>query len=402
MNLALTLDAVADLEADVDGGAVDGGDALVEQRDAMVASEQHGERLDKAVVAFVPEFSRSHLQSLIKVRLGALDGAAATSPAQRVRAGQQLAVTLQPTEESRAYRAEALPLAIVHEDDDVIVIDKAAGMVVHPAAGNWSGTLLNALLARDPASAALPRAGIVHRLDKDTSGLMVVGRTLAAVTALTRAIAAREVQRRYLAIAAGNAPAARFTVEAPVGRDPNVRTRMAVVASGKPARTDVERLAVARRLRRAALHAAQRSHASDPGPPGGARPAAGRRPALRRNARARHGAPGAARRPARVPPAVVRGVAVVPSPAAERLRSRLGRGRRRPGSLNRPVARPNGYNRAIPFRCERSVRRSALPDSSTRPSRRDAPEGATRSGRPACRTRRVADATHAAHRRGPA
>ena len=240
----LTLDAAADLEADAEGGAVDGAEPLVEQRDAMVATEQHGERLDKAVVAFVPEFSRSHLQALIKGGWVRIDGAPATSPAQRVRAGQQVAVTLQPTEESRAYRAEALPLAIVHEDDDVIVIDKAAGMVVHPAAGNWSGTLLNALLARDPASAALPRAGIVHRLDKDTSGLMVVGKTLAAVTALTRAIAAREVQRRYLAIAAGTPPAATFTVEAPVGRDPNVRTRMAVVASGKPARTDFERLAV--------------------------------------------------------------------------------------------------------------------------------------------------------------
>jgi 23S rRNA pseudouridine1911/1915/1917 synthase len=237
------LDAVAEAGADGEASAADGDETLVEQRETIVAADQHGERLDKAIVAFVPEFSRSHLQALIKAGWARLDGTAATSPAQRVRAGQHVAVTLQPTEESRAYRAEALPLAIVHEDDDVIVIDKAAGMVVHPAAGNWSGTLLNALLARDPASAALPRAGIVHRLDKDTSGLMVVGKTLAAVTALTRAIAAREVQRRYLAIAAGAAPAARFTIEAPVGRDPNVRTRMAVVASGKPARTDIERLA---------------------------------------------------------------------------------------------------------------------------------------------------------------
>jgi 23S rRNA pseudouridine1911/1915/1917 synthase len=231
-------------EADAEGGALESDEALVEQREAIVAADQHGERLDKAIVAFVPEFSRSHLQALIKAGWVRLDGTAVTGPAHRVRAGQNVAVTLQPTEESRAYRAEALPLAIVHEDDDVLVIDKAAGMVVHPAAGNWSGTLLNALLARDPASAALPRAGIVHRLDKDTSGLMVVGKTLVAVTALTRAIAAREVQRRYLAIAAGAVPPERFTVEAPVGRDPNVRTRMAVVASGKPARTDVERLAV--------------------------------------------------------------------------------------------------------------------------------------------------------------
>jgi 23S rRNA pseudouridine1911/1915/1917 synthase len=228
--------------ASEDGGA-DGGDALVERREAVVAAAQHGERLDKAVVAFVPEFSRSHLQALIKAGWVELDGVACASPAQRVRVGQRLVVSLQPTEESRAYRAEALPLAIVHEDDDVLVVDKAAGMVVHPAAGNWSGTLLNALLARDPGSAALPRAGIVHRLDKDTSGLMVVGRNLAAVTALTRAIAAREVERRYLAIAAGTPPSARFSVEAPVGRDPSLRTRMAVVASGKPARTDFELLA---------------------------------------------------------------------------------------------------------------------------------------------------------------
>jgi len=121
-------------------------------------------------------------------------------------------------------------------------------MVVHPAAGNWSGTLLNALLARDAMSAALPRAGIVHRLDKDTSGLMVVGRTLAAVTALVRAIAAREVQRRYLAIAHGAPPGARWSVDAPIGRDPRTRTKMAVVAHGRPARTDFERIAVRDRV----------------------------------------------------------------------------------------------------------------------------------------------------------
>src|SRR6185437_11588187 len=108
------------------------------------------------------------------------DDAVVASPAQRVRAGQRLAVTLLPTPESRAYLPQALPLAVVHEDDHLLVVDKAPGMVVHPAPGHWSGTLLNALLARDPRSAALPRAGIVHRLDKDTSGLMVVGKTLQA------------------------------------------------------------------------------------------------------------------------------------------------------------------------------------------------------------------------------
>ncbi len=230
------------LAVDTDGDGVDA--AAVEERDARVAAAQHGERLDKALVAIAPEFSRTHLQQLIKDGWVTLDGAAATGAAQRVRAGQRVAVRLQPTAESRAYRAESLPLAVIHEDTELLVIDKAAGMVVHPAAGNWSGTVLNALLARDPASAALPRAGIVHRLDKDTSGLMVVGRTLAAVTALTRAIAAREVHRRYLAIAHGTPFQSRWTIDAPIGRDPRLRTRMAVVASGKPARTDVERVAV--------------------------------------------------------------------------------------------------------------------------------------------------------------
>ena len=214
-----------------------------ETRLGEVEPGAHGGRLDKAVVALVPEFSRSHLQDLIKAGCVRLDDAPALGASQRVRAGQRLAVSLQPTAESRAYRGEALPLEIVYEDEALLVLAKAAGMVVHPAAGNWSGTVLNALLGRDPAAAALPRAGIVHRLDKDTSGLMVVGRTLVAVTALVRAIAAREVHRGYLAVAHGRLPASRVSIEAPIGRDPRVRTRMAVVASGKPARTDVELVA---------------------------------------------------------------------------------------------------------------------------------------------------------------
>jgi 23S rRNA pseudouridine1911/1915/1917 synthase len=222
--------------------AVEVEDDPPETREGEVAEAMHGERLDKVIVALAPEFSRSHLQGLIKGGQVSVDGKPAASAAQRVRAGQRIAMTLLPTEESRAYRAESLPMAVVYEDDELLVIDKEAGRVVHPAAGNWSGTLLNGLLDRYPQSAALPRAGIVHRLDKDTSGLMVVGKTLVAVTALVRAIAGREVSRRYLAIAHGKAPAA-FSVEAPIGRDPQMRLRMAVVGSGKPARTDVERIA---------------------------------------------------------------------------------------------------------------------------------------------------------------
>ena len=223
--------------------AVDGEEDQPETRQGEVGQALHGERLDKAIVALAPEFSRSHLQGLIKTGQVSVDGKPASGASQRVRAGQRLAVTLLPTEESRAYRAEAMPLVLVYEDDELIVVDKEAGRVVHPAAGNWSGTLLNGLLDRYPQSAALPRAGIVHRLDKDTSGLMVVGKTLVAVTALVRAIAGREVRRRYLAIAHGKPAASSFSVEAPIGRDPQMRLRMAVVASAKAARTDVEWIA---------------------------------------------------------------------------------------------------------------------------------------------------------------
>jgi 23S rRNA pseudouridine1911/1915/1917 synthase len=215
-----------------------------ETREASIDAALHGERLDKALVRIAPEFSRSHLQKLIEGGHVRLDGAVAGTASRKLRAGQRLAVDLVPTEESRAFRPQAMPLAIVFEDEHLLVVDKPAGLVVHPAPGNWSGTLLNGLLAHHPAAATLPRAGIVHRLDKDTSGLMVVGKTLPAVTALVRRIAAREVHRQYLALAHGDLAYEQVTVEQPIGRDPKLRTRMAVVAGGKPARTDIERLAV--------------------------------------------------------------------------------------------------------------------------------------------------------------
>ncbi|MBS0433677.1 MAG: RluA family pseudouridine synthase [Proteobacteria bacterium] len=215
-----------------------------ERREAVAGAQWHGQRLDKLLVAIAPEFSRSHLQSLLERGLVSVDGAPARAASQKVRAGQRIAVQLVGTEESRAFRPEAMALAIVHEDEHLLVLDKPAGLVVHPAAGNWSGTLLNGLLAHHAGASALPRAGIVHRLDKDTSGLMVVAKTLVAMTALTRAIAAREVHRQYLAICHGEVEEAAFSVDAPIGRDPQSRVRMAVLGSGKPARTDVERLAV--------------------------------------------------------------------------------------------------------------------------------------------------------------
>jgi 23S rRNA pseudouridine1911/1915/1917 synthase len=211
----------------------------------QVERAQHGQRLDVFLAAGVPQYSRSHLKSLVEQGCVHVDGKQADSASRKVLAGQKVAVLLKPTAQSQAFVAEPMALPIVFEDAHLIVVNKPAGLVVHPAAGNWTGTLMNGLLAHHRGAVDLPRAGIVHRLDKDTSGLMVVGKTLAAVTALSRAIAAREVSRQYLALVHGATPDS-FTVDAPIGRDPATRVRMAVLASGKPARTDVLRLLSAR------------------------------------------------------------------------------------------------------------------------------------------------------------
>jgi 23S rRNA pseudouridine1911/1915/1917 synthase len=226
----------------VDDGPVDATHEN-EIREAVVSRDQHGLRLDKLLVSMAPEFSRGHLQALIDKGHVLLDGKLSDTASRKLRVGQKVALELVPTDESQAFRAEPMALTVLFEDEYLLVINKPAGLVVHPAAGNWSGTLLNGLLAHHAAASTLPRAGIVHRLDKDTSGLMVVGKTVPAVTALVRAIAARDVHRRYLAIARGTPREASFTVDAPIGRDPSNRTRMAVVFTGKAARTDVELLA---------------------------------------------------------------------------------------------------------------------------------------------------------------
>jgi 23S rRNA pseudouridine1911/1915/1917 synthase len=234
------------MDAEYRVGGLDDPEDDAERRTAEVGAAHHGERLDRWLTRLAPEFSRNHLQSLIERGCVSADGVAQASASKKLRAGQQLTITLLPTDESRAFRAEPMALAIAFEDAHLLVVDKPAGLVVHPAAGNWSGTLMNGLLAHHPSSAALPRAGIVHRLDKDTSGLMVVGKTLEAVTALSRQIAAREVHRDYLALAHGRIEQA-FSAEQPLRRDPATRTRMAVAppGAGKPSRTDVQPLGVA-------------------------------------------------------------------------------------------------------------------------------------------------------------
>ena len=235
-------DAETALLIDADGGEVSLADT-VDTRAGVVPDALHGQRIDKAVVAMAPEFSRSHLQTLIENGHVRVEGRQVSTASRKVLAGQRLVVELIPTAESLAFRPEAMALEVVFEDAHLMVINKPAGLVVHPAAGHWSGTLLNGLLAHHAGAASLPRAGIVHRLDKDTSGLMVVGKTLIAVTALVRAIAARSVHRQYLAITHGALALRHVEIDAPVGRDPQSRIRMAVTPAGKPARTDVDLVA---------------------------------------------------------------------------------------------------------------------------------------------------------------
>jgi len=226
-----------DLEGEEPGEASAAGAA--DERAWVVDAADHGLRLDKALVRHVPEFSRSHLQSLIERGCVSLDGCQTTTASFRLRWGQTVRVHLLPTAQAQAFHPERMVLDIRFEDPHLIVLNKPAGLVVHPAPGHWSGTLLNGLLAHHASAAQLPRAGIVHRLDRDTSGVMVVAKTLHAMNALMRAIAAREVQRVYRAVVWGTVGPDEQDFESPIGRDPASRIRMAVVATGKPSRTTV-------------------------------------------------------------------------------------------------------------------------------------------------------------------
>ncbi|MCY7371625.1 MAG: RluA family pseudouridine synthase [Polaromonas sp.] len=201
-----------------------------ELRRALVGVTGHGLRLDRMLVNLVPEFSRSYLQRLMSVGAVKVNGEMSSKPSLRIRAGDAIEIELRPTPESQAFVAQQMPLDIVFEDAHLVVLNKPAGLVVHPAPGNWSGTLLNGLLHRYQDAASLPRAGIVHRLDKDTSGLMVVARHRSAMDRLVKMIAAREVSREYLALAHGNWQGSRsIEINHSVGRDPRNRLRMAVV-----------------------------------------------------------------------------------------------------------------------------------------------------------------------------
>ena len=218
-------------------------------RSFAIPAAYAGRRLDQALAELLPEHSRSRLKQWIEAGDVRVDGAPA-EPRRKLRGGEQVALTAVPAA-PLDDAPEDIPLAILHEDDALLVLDKPAGLVVHPGSGNRAGTLLNALLHHAPSLAALPRAGIVHRLDKDTSGLLVVAKTDVAHTNLVRQLAARTVAREYIAVARGDVARATI-VDAPIGRHPVQRTSMAIVAKGKPARTHVhivERFGVATLLR---------------------------------------------------------------------------------------------------------------------------------------------------------
>ena len=194
-----------------------------------------GLRLDQALARLLPAESRSRLARLIEEGYVRVAGRVA-SASLKMRSGEAVEVELAAREVDSAFLPEAIALDVVHEDEDVLVIDKPAGLVVHPGSGNWAGTMLNALLHHSPAAGELPRAGIVHRLDKDTSGLLVVAKNEPAQLVLVRQLQARTMKRTYFALARGRVIAA-GSVDAPIGRHPVHRTRMAVVAGGKPAVT---------------------------------------------------------------------------------------------------------------------------------------------------------------------
>lgn len=202
-----------------------------------------GTRLDKVLGTLVPQYSRSRLQQWIEAGHVLVDGEVARAK-MTMYGDETVIVHPQPAPEEEAFKPEAMDLSIAHEDAAILVINKPAGLVVHPAAGNWSGTLLNGLLHHFPALSGVPRAGIVHRLDKDTSGLMVVAKTLIAHTDLVRQLQARTVKREYLALVWGT-PNASGSIDAAIGRHPRDRIKMAVSENmtAKPAVTHFTRLA---------------------------------------------------------------------------------------------------------------------------------------------------------------
>ena len=204
------------------------------QLDGIVPNALSGLRADQALARLFPQHSRARIQGWLRAGAATLDGVA-VRVRDRVAGGERISIVCTVEGDDRPI-AQPGPLAVLYHDPDLLVLDKPPGLVVHPGAGNRDGTLLNRLLAYDPGLRSVPRAGLVHRLDKDTSGVMLVARSLHAHTRLVARIKAREVERVYEAVVAGSPPS-RATVEAPIGRDRIRRTRMAVEPRGRHAVT---------------------------------------------------------------------------------------------------------------------------------------------------------------------
>lgn len=202
---------------------------------AEIQPEQIGQRLDQTLAELFPEYSRSRLKTWIEADLVKLNEHIANIPREKVLGGEQVEIIVEVEDETR-FEPENIPLNIVYEDDDIIVINKPRDLVVHPGAGNPNGTVLNALLYHYPPIAEVPRAGIVHRLDKDTTGLMVVAKTIPAQTKLVRDLQKRKITREYEAVASGIMTKG-GTVDQPMARHATKRTLMAVHPMGKPAVT---------------------------------------------------------------------------------------------------------------------------------------------------------------------
>ena len=209
---------------------------MTDTRVLEIPADLSGLRLDQVVARLLPEYSRGRLQQWIEAGQITVGGRT-VSVRHKVYSGDRIEVAVMPVPQEADHAPEAMDLAVVYEDAHILVINKPAGLVVHPGAGNWTGTLMNALLHHSPEAVNLPRAGIVHRLDKDTSGLLVVAKTLVAHTALVRDLQARTVKRLYQAVALGRFAQSSGTVDGAIGRHPTQRTRMAMMANGKPAVT---------------------------------------------------------------------------------------------------------------------------------------------------------------------
>ncbi len=235
------------LDSESNGSASESGadvEIEIEKRHFVASITQHNTRLDAVLVVWVVGLTRNYIQQLIAQSAVCINGKICTKSANKIKVGDVVEIEIRPTAQSQAFVAQAMHIDVLHQDEHLCVINKPAGLVVHPAPGNWQGTLLNGLLALYPLSKNLPRAGIVQRLDKDTSGVMVVAKTRKCMDALVALIAQRDVHRQYLALAHGKWQGNPIQeVEEWIGRDVRNRLRMSVVPKdsngGKTAKTTV-------------------------------------------------------------------------------------------------------------------------------------------------------------------